>query len=304
MNRFTVCELECFVAVADHHSFSKAAGQLHLSQPPLTRHIKSLEEKLGAKLLNRNTHTVSLTNAGSIFLEDARGILNQIDRSKETVHRVDLGETHRLRLAFIGALLDENLVGLIQRFKSAHPNYQIQITDLAPSAQLSAIKADELDGGFIGAKPEGGMKGFKFVVWAVEPLMLACPETHELAKLDILSWKNLKNLNWVMVARQAAPAFRQQFSKLDKTYRLSAKILQESERAPAILTMVAAGCGVSMVPQSLGHLVPKGVVYRSLPVPEPLIEHTFAYPSQNSTAALGEFLQMLNDAKSTIAERR
>lgn len=296
MERFTVRELECFVAVAEKHSFSQAARQLHLSQPPLTRHIQSLEEKLGTKLFDRNTHRVSPTTAGTIFLEDARAILNQMDRANESVRRVARGETHRLRLAFIGALLDENLVSLLQRFRSAHPNHQLQITDLAPSGQLTALRSGELDGGFIGAKPALKTKDLAFVVWASEPLMLALPENHELARLGTLTWNNLKNLNWVTVSRQAAPAFRQQFSKLDRTHRLSARMIQESERAPAILTMVAAGCGVTMVPKSLGRLVPKGVAFRELPAPEPMIEHTFAYPSQSSSPALLEFLKMLDRA--------
>jgi len=294
MDRFTVRELECFVAVAENHSFSEAARQLHLSQPPITRHIQSLEEKLGAKLFDRNTHGVSLTNTGSIFLQDARAILSQMDRANETVRRVCKGETRRLRLAFIGALLDENLVSLLQRFRSSHLNHQIHITDLAPAAQLSALRAGELDGGFIGAKPSLKAKDLEFVVWASEPLMLALPETHELARLRALTWKNLKGLNWVMVSRQAAPPFRQQFSKLNRTHHLSARIIQESERAPAILTMVAAGSGITMVPKSLGRLIPKGVVFRKLPTPEPLIEHTFAYPLQNTSPALSEFLKLLD----------
>jgi len=294
MERFTVRELECFVAVAEHHSFSQAARHLHLSQPPLTRHIQSLEAKLGTKLFDRNTHGVSLTPAGTIFLEDARAILNQMDRANESVRRAAKGETQRLRLAFIGALLDENLVHLLQRFRSAHPNHQLQITDLAPSAQMAALRAGELDGGFIGAKPALKTKDLEFVLWASEPLMLALPENHELAKFRTLAWKNLRGMHWVMVSRQAAPAFRQQFSKLDRTHHLSARIIQESERAPAILTMVAAGCGVTMVPKSLERLIPKGVVFRKLPAPEPMIQHTFAYPSQNPSPALLEFLKMLN----------
>jgi DNA-binding transcriptional LysR family regulator len=291
MERAAVRELECLVAVAEHLNFSQAARRLNLSQPPLTRHIQSLEAKLGVKLFQRNTHAVSLTDAGVLFLEDARAILGQLDRAVETVRRVSRGETQRLRLGFIGALLDAKLVRLIQSFRQLHPACQVQITDLAPSAQLAGLKAGELDGGFIGAKPAQKVKGFEFMVWAKEPLMLALPETHELARTRTLAWSHLKNLNWVMVSQRAAPAFHQQFFQLEKAHGLSARIIQESDRVPAILTMVAAGNGVAMVPQSVTHLISMGVVFRKLPAPQPMIEHAFAYQPRNISPALAAFLR-------------
>ena len=295
MNRINIRELECFVAIADHLSFSKAARQLHLSQPPLTRHLQSLEEKLGSKLVKRNTHVVALTDAGVIFLEDARSILAHLDRAGETIRRVGQGETLRLRLAFIGALLDEKMVRLIRKFREFYPACQVQISDLAPSAQLAAIRAGELDGGFIGARPAQKLKGLEFVVWAREPLLLALPDRHPLSKVRALTWPHLKYLHWVMVSRLAAPAFRQQFSQLEKTHELSARIIQESERVPAILTMVAAGNGVSMVPQSVTHLITKGIVFHKLPVPQPLIDHAFAYHTQKISTALKAFLKLLEN---------
>src|SRR5690242_16571417 len=145
MGRASVRELECFAAIAEHLNFSKAARHLNLTQPPLTRHIQSLEEKLGAKLFKRNTHAVSLTGAGVLFVEDARTILGHLDRASETIRRAAQGETLRLRLALIGALLDEKIVRLIQEFRGVYPNCQVQIMDLAPSAQLASIKAGNLD---------------------------------------------------------------------------------------------------------------------------------------------------------------
>lgn len=297
MNRVAVRELECFVAVADRLNFSKAARQLNISQPPLTRHIQSLEEKLGLKLFKRNTHAVSLTEAGALFLEDARSILGHLDRAGESIRRLLHGETSRLRLAFIGALLDEKMVRLIQQFRERHPTCQVQITDLAPSAQLAGIKSGDLEGGFIGAMPAKKVKGFEFFVWATEPLLLALPENHELSRKRGLAWGDLKNLNWVMVSGQAAPAFRFQFSMLERTHGLSARIIEESDRVPAILTMVAAGNGVSMVPNSVRHLISRGVVFKKLPVPEPLLYHAFAYQPKNISRALEAFLKVLKNTK-------
>lgn len=293
MNRPNIRELECFIAVADHLNFSRAARALHLSQPPLTRHIKALEEKLGSRLFERNTHAVSLTDSGKLFLEDARLVLGQLDRAVEATKRSGDGETTRLRLAFVGALLDEKLVHLIQLFRKIHPTCQVQITDLAPAAQLAAIKVGEIDGGFIGAQPARAIKDISFTVWSKEPLLLALPENHPLAKVRSLRWKDLAALPWVMVSRSAAPAFRQQFTDLTEKHRLSGRIVQESDRVPAILTMVAAGSGLTLIPQSVRHLLTKGICFRKLPVPEPLLYHTFAYRSRPMPVPLKDFLSLL-----------
>ena len=293
MNTLTIRELEYFVAVANHFNFSKAAKELHLTQPPLSRQIQSLEGKLGVKLMNRNTHGVALTDAGRMFLEDGRSILNHLDRATQAVQRLCKGETARLRLAFIGALLDEKLVRLIQDFREEYPTCQVQVTDLAPSAQLAALQAGEMDGGFVGARPSKKLKGIEFVPWASEPLLLAIPENHPLAKIQKLAWLHLRNLNWVMVSRGAATAFREQFSALEKSHRLNARILQESDRLPAILTMVAAGNGVTLVPQSVVHLISKGVVFRPLPSPIPKLCHAFAYQPKGMSEVLRAFVKRL-----------
>ena len=286
-------ELESFVAVAEHLNFSRAARHLNLSQPPLTRHIQSLETKLNSRLLDRNTHAVSLTESGRLFLEDARAILNQLDRSADAIRRAQNGETVRLRLAFIGALLDERLVRLVQRFREANPHCQLQLADLPPAAQIEALRGGGLDGGFIGAHPPRPIKGLRFAVWGREPLVLVLPKKHALIKVGRLEWRHLKNLAWVMVSRTAAPAFRQQFSDLTACHALAGTIAQESDRVPAVLTMVAAGIGVTMAPQSAIRLIPGGLAFRELPHPRPVLDHAFAYRGDNILTSLRDFLKLL-----------
>jgi DNA-binding transcriptional LysR family regulator len=292
MTRPDIRELESFVAVADHLNFSKAARHLNLSQPPLTRRIKSLEVKLGVRLFERNTHSVSLTNHGRLYLEDMRAIIGRLDQAGERIRRARHGETDRLRLAFVGALLDERLVELFQLFRHAHPACQLQITDLPPSSQMELINAGELDGGFIGAKPPA-MKHITFAVWRKEPLLLAIPERHPLAKIQTLRWRDLTNQSWVMVSPTAAPAFRDQFSGICNRHKLAPRIVQESERVPAILTMVAADSGVTIVPQTVQHLIKKGVLFREFPSPKPVLLHAFGYRPRYLSRSLEDFLTIM-----------
>jgi DNA-binding transcriptional LysR family regulator len=293
MTRIDVRELECFVAVADHLNFTKAARQLHLSQPPLTRYIQALEEKLGTKVFNRSTHAVSLTASGAFFLEDARAVLRHLDRATEAVRRVRRGEMTRLRLAFIGALLDEKFVRLLQKFRNDNPACQVELTDMLSSNQLMALHAGQLDGGFIGIKPPKAIKGLTFADWSQDPLLLVLPEKHPLTRIRRLQWQHLQGLPWVMLSRSESPAARQAFSKIVESHAISAQIVQESDRVPAVLTMVAAGVGVTMCPQSIKHLIPSGVVFRQLPRPQPIIHYVFAYRSGNESSALAKFLSLL-----------
>ena len=190
-----------------------------------------------------------MTEAGVLFWEDARTILRHLDRATEAARRVNHGETARLRLAFVGALLDEKLIQMIQRFRTERPVCQVEITDLPPAAQLAAIQAGEIDGGFVGAKPARPSKGLAFADWNKEPLLLVLPQKHPINQVKNLQWHHLKKISWVMVSRRAAPAFRQQFSRIIESHSLSGQIVQESDRVPAVLTMVAAGSGVTLAPQ-------------------------------------------------------
>jgi len=293
MNRVDIRELECFVAVADQLNFSKAARLLHLSQPPLTRHVQALEEKLGTKIFTRNTHAVSLTEAGVSFLEDARSILRHLDRATEAVRAFRPGETGRLRLAFIAALLDDKFIRLIQRFRNDHPGYRVEVSDLVAAPQMAALQSGDLDGGFIGIKPLKPVKGLSFTDWKQEPLLLVLPEKDPLNRVEKLRWQHLRGLLWVMLGRQEAAAFRQEISKIFDSYGLTAQIVQESNRAQAVLTMVAAGIGVSIFPQSVKYLIPSGVVFRPLPHPQPILQSVFAYRSGETSPALEKFLSLL-----------
>lgn len=292
MNRASTYELECFVAVAEELNFSRAARRLHLSQPPLSRQIQSLENRLGVRLLERSTRRVTLTPAGVLYLEDARQILLRLDSAGAAVHRAASGEISRLRLAFVGALLDEKLVRLLKTFRQAHPECQMHLTDLSPAEQWEAVQSGAVDGAFIGAPPRKPGRGITLVIWKREPLRLALPAAHPLVMRPRIRLQDLKE-NWVMVSRTAAPAFRRQFDQLCAAASLRPRIVQESDRAAAVLTMVAAEQGISLLPESVSSWLPQAVVFRPLHGKQPLLEHAFACRTDPANPSLAAFLKIL-----------
>lgn len=292
-NRAAIFELECFVAVAEELNFSKAARRLHISQPPLSRQIQSLEAKLGVRLLDRNTRRVTLTSAGALYLEDARQILTRLDAAAASAHRAARGESSRLRLAFVGALLDESLVGILKAFREIHPHCQIHLNDFSPAEQLEALNAGRVDGAFIGAAPRHLHRNFTSVIWKHEPLRIALPEKHPLTKAKSLTVAALKNENWVMVSRTAASAFRAQFDRWCAMAGMRPRVVQESERVAAVLTMIAAEQGISLLPESVSRLVHPGVLFRKISGTTPMLEHAFAYRSREKNPLIADLLKLL-----------
>lgn len=297
MNRAAIYELECFIAVAEELNFSRAAARLNLSQPPLSRQVQSLEEKLGVRLLERSTRTVSLTPAGRLYLEDARQVLTRLDSAAAAARRTAAGETTRLRLAFVGALLDEGLVSVLQAFRARHPHCQIHLTDLPPAEQLEALRTGLVDGAFIGAPPRRPGKGLAMLEWKREPLLVALPAAHPLAGNKTLSLAQLKTEGWVMVSSAAAPAFRQQFESLCLLAGFRPRLVQESDRVAAVLTMVAAAQGISLLPEAMLRLIGKGVAFRPLKGRKQVLEHTFVWRAKEAENALGDLVALLRARK-------
>jgi DNA-binding transcriptional LysR family regulator len=293
MNRVSLFEMECFVAVAGELNFSRAAKHLHLSQPPLSRQIQSLEAKLETRLLTRNTRSVALTSAGRLYLEDARQILLKVDEAAAATRRAATGEVSRLRLAFVGALLDEKLVEVLNAFRRTNPQCQIHLADLSPADQLEALRTGKVDGAFIGATPQKQDRKIATVVWKREPLLVAMPEAHPRAQARTLSLSALGDENWVMVSRAAAPGFRRQFDRLCTAASVHPQVVQESDRAAAVLTMVAAGQGISLLPESVSRIIHAGVVFRRVKGDQPMLEHTFACRTHEMNPLVTALLKVL-----------
>ncbi len=248
---YSMRELECFVAVAEELSFTRAARRLNLSQPPLTRHIQTLEARLGTRLFLRNPRAVVLTAAGRAFLTDTRGALAQLQRAGDAAKRADRGETSRLALGFVSAVLNPKLIGILQRFRDKHPNVQLTLQDSPPADQLRAVSEGRLDGGFVGSTPGNPSSGLVFIPWSTEPLMLFLPPGHRLAQSRKVRLSSLAGESFVTVAAESAPCFSAQIQRMCSEAGFRPKVTQEAARGQAVAVMVAAGAGISILPASL-----------------------------------------------------
>lgn len=299
MDRPSVRELECFVAVAEELHFSKAAKRLHMSQPPLSRQIQSLERKLGVQLLRRKTRSVELTSPGRSFLNDAREALHHLDRAMITVQRMEQGETERLRLGFIGYLLAPDLVEVLRAFRKARPQCQVELVDMEPGDQLNDIRENKLDGGFFGIGPTEPLWDLKLFNWKTVHLVIVLPEDHRLAQKHCkLTLANLKDENWVMVSRNRAAPFRGLVDELCTAAGFMPRIVQESDSVQAVLAMVAAGTGITIASETLTQMLDRGLAYRTLASRNAVLRRNFVWRNEVNSEALRVFNSVLRRYRS------
>jgi len=292
MDDFSLRELECFLAVAEELSFTRAARRLRLAQPPLSRHVRNLEEKLGAPLFDRSNRRVALTAAGRAFREEARDILVRVSRAGESARRAARGENERLRVGFVSAVLSPELVGIFSGFRRAHPEIQLGLHDRLPAEQVQALEREELDVGFVGIAPERLPPNLEVTPWRDEPLMAFVPPDHPLAEAKGVALAELADEPFVMISAEAAPAFTSHLHALCREAGFRPRVVQEASRAQAVAAMTVAGSGVSVLPASLHRITQNGVALR-MPGGDPVcITHVVAHRSR-PTLPTSAFLERL-----------
>jgi len=289
---YSLRELECFTAVAEELSFTRAAQKLHLAQPPLSRHIRALEEKLGTVLFDRSGRRVALTAAGAVFYEETRTVLPQLIRAGEITRRFASGESARLRLGFVSAVLSPELVDVLRTFRERHPAIQLMMQDCPPAEQLSALRNGTLDGGFIGLPPREKTPGVQFVPWRRESLAAFVPFGHALAARRQIDLRELAGEALVAVSSKAAPAFAAYLREHCGKAGFRPRIVVESPRAQAVAVMVAAGTGIALLPASLARVV--GDAAAVIPIKKaPRIAHVFARTAGSPSPPMRHFIDLL-----------
>lgn len=262
MNEYSLRELECFIAVAEELSFTRAAERLRLAQPPLSRHIRALEGKLGVELLERSRRHVAVTVAGMAFLTEARDILLRLRRAGEVAKRAAQGETDQVKVGFVSAVLSPELVAVFTRFGKKHPHIRMQLHDLLPSAQLEALARGDIEVGFIGVAPGKLPTGLEVTRWRDEELLVFLPPNHALSGKAAVMLADLAAEPFVMISAEAAPAYHSCVHRLCLEAGFRPRVVQEAVRAQAVAALTVAGAGVAILPASLNRITGNGLTLR------------------------------------------
>jgi DNA-binding transcriptional LysR family regulator len=259
-------QLQYFVAVAEERHFGRAAQRLRMSQPPLSIQIKGLEAELGVRLLNRSTRRVTLTDAGSMFLERARRILGAVEEARDAARGAEQGIRGRLDVGFISSAALSLLPPSIRLFRERFGGVELELKELTSAQQVDALYNDEIKVGLVRLPMRA--PGIRFEPVLEERLVVALPTGHALERLDRVSLEAIADLPLIFFTRQLIPGFHAQIVELFQRVGAFPKVAQHAVHLQTIVGLVASGVGIAILPSSAERVSREGVVYRDLDVPD------------------------------------
>lgn len=295
---FDFRQLRYFIAVAEELSFTRGALRLHISQPPLSQQIQSLEQDLGVRLLERTKRSVALTEAGRVFLEQARQILVKADEARAQVQAAAAGYSGQLRLAYtVSVSFHPALPRALLRFGQIAPNVHLQLSEMYTEPQLSALLADQIDVGFVRSEPasERDARGLRLTVIDREPLLLALPAGHVLAEHASLRMAQVAEDAFVAQPRVLSATLYDRLARLATAAGFQPRIVQHAQQINGLLALVAAGLGLALVPASMRAVRLGGVSY----VP---LQDAGAYLLLAVASRVGDPSPVLQQFLSTVSE--
>ncbi|MBX9926342.1 MAG: LysR family transcriptional regulator [Hyphomicrobiaceae bacterium] len=254
-------QLRCFVAVAEEMHFGRAAERLHMAPPALSRVVRSLEDEIGARLLERTTRAVSLTRAGLGFLEDAQLILSRIDTAAQSARDQSTKITTTLRIGAIDAGMGGVLPAAVARLRTAHPDCDVRIIEAMTLPQIHMLRTGRLDIALVRMIEDSE---FPFEPLRQEQLVVVVPDGHRLARKRQLTVRDARDEPFIIPSRRVRPYAYDLVMAYFAAADCVPRIALETTEKPAILAMVASGIGIAFVPDWVTTLRFKGVCYRPL----------------------------------------
>lgn len=253
--------LRYFVALADHQHFTKAAESLHISQPYLSRVVRSLEAELKVKLVDRTTRQVRLTPAGQTFSVRIAHALNEFDLACKEVRDVDAGLAGRLRVGFVGSITYSWLPHLVRTFRRRYPGVEVAITsEMLTGVQDAALRMGHLDVGVMRGPRDPSLES---VILAREGLYVAIPTDHRLSRSagEPIDVSELRDERFISYADSAGSTTHRLVVESCMRTGFHPDIGWTVDDTHTLVSLVAAGMGVALTPAATRNFAVEGVSY-------------------------------------------
>jgi DNA-binding transcriptional LysR family regulator len=287
MNLPEMWQLRYFVTLAEKLHFGRAAEALHISQPPLSRAIRALEERVGVALFVRTRRRVELTAEGARLLDEARRVRAQLERVCGELRGMAAGEQGRLRIGFVSLADYGVLPSLLKDFKASRPGVALALREMLSPDQGAALAAGELDFGLL-LPPVLEAPLLEHLVVQRERFVVALPARHRLARrAGRVAVRALEGEPLVMVPREIAPGLYDIVAGLVHRAGLSLDVAQEAIQMQTVVSLVSSGLGAAIVPASVANLGRRGVAYREIADPHPRLDVWLAW-RRGALAASGD----------------
>ncbi len=255
--------LRYFVAVAEERHFGRAAARLHMAQPPLSQQIRKLEAELGVQLLRRTTRRVDLTDAGEAYLDRARQILAAVEEAGREAHRVEAGLLGRLVVGCVGSATYSVLPDLARALREELPDVEFAFRgEMLVPDQVGALLERSLDLALL--RPPVDASGLRSRVLRTDPLLVALPAGHRLATDARLRLSDLRDEDWIMHVGRGRSVMHATVLDLCRGAGFEPRVRHEVAETSTLVTFVASGLGVAVVPAPVAALGVSGTTYRPL----------------------------------------
>jgi DNA-binding transcriptional LysR family regulator len=306
-------QLRYFVTVAEEKHFGRAAARLSMTQPPLSQAIRALEETLGVELFARTKRSVELTPVGADLLPEVRRLLAGAEGLRPLAQSLARGEAGVLSLAFVSTADYGLLPPLLREFGAGHPRVRLELTEATSDVQIDELMAGRVDAGLvIGPLPPRHAAHLSWLPLAHEPLVIAM-STEMAGQIEggersaaewsdtPLSLRDAGDAPLVIFPRRLAPSFYDIIMDCYGVAGLTPRIGQEAIQMQTIVSLVSAGMGVALVPQSLRNLRRTGVVYRPLREAVPAVVTGLVWRTAEVSPVLAGFIDIVRAHAGTLS---
>jgi DNA-binding transcriptional LysR family regulator len=287
--------LRAAVAVADHLHFGNAAAALGVAQPPLSQLIKALETELGVTLFDRTTRRVRLTPAGEAFVLDARTAMSIVDAASERARAAGRGEAGRIAIGMVGSAVLHPVSTVVRAFRGRYPGVTMRFTELPTVRQLAELRSDTVDIGFLRPPLPSPADDIDLLPVSREPLVAVLPADHRLANRQRIAPRSLAAEPFVCFPRHLGPGLFDEITALCRRAGFDPRIEQEAVQMQTIVGLVAAGCGVAIVPASVAGLHRPDVVFPRLSPTTRLVNLALARRTGRESAVIDNFVALTRD---------
>jgi len=297
-----------FIAlVQSDNNVTEAARRLGIKKPPLTQRIQALEAWLSAdsktsdvKLFDRSKRPMVLTAAGTVFLAEAQQALMHLDRAISQARQASQGHIGRLVVGMTAVIANSILPDVVQAFQQAFPNVVLELREVTVEQQIQMLRTDQIDVMFQQSEQfeqfEQSDPDLIFQPILQEYFVLVLPETHPLAKQSQVALQALKGESIILPSFDVFP-FYEKVIQLCRTIGFEPNIVQTVTVSGAVtlLSLVAAGIGLSILPNHVQTLQRKGVVYRPIQNVGLTRQIAVVWRQDDSSVVLSNFLNVIQD---------
>jgi LysR family hca operon transcriptional activator len=295
--------LRYFIAVAEEMNFTRAAERLYTVQPSLSRQIRCLEEIVGTALFYRDKHKLELTEAGRIFLEEARAMLRQVDRAVALARQAASAEAGQMAIGFNVGTEGRIFSRLLPVLRQRHPEMQLSYHTMMETELITALEKQQIDVAFLSGPIE--IPGIRWEVLLRQQVVVVLPIHHPLARLKRIPPARLAEVPVILPSVEANPKYVEFVMKIARAAGVQFNVAAEYDNVLSAMHAVSMGLGFCLIPDYQEEILSGNTVVRKLDLdPQPSFEFSFAYRRDDRRSTLANLLSCIRETMNADARTR